>query len=146
MTYYWDTSALLKLYVAEDDSAYFIGLIAKIDQAIVCSAVSAVEMLCALYRKERNRELKPGSAKAALKRFQADSMAGRLVTVPYGEDVIAAATKIVEAAYLGAQPVMLRSLDAIHVASAMVVGSRTMVVTDARLRDVAAMAKMRVLP
>lgn len=143
---YWDTSALLKLYVVEDDSGYFIGLIAKIDQAIVCSAISAVEILCALYRKERNRELKPGSAKAALQKFQADSMAGRLVIVPYGEDVIAAAAKIVEQAYLSAQPVMLRSLDAIHVASAMIVGSKTMVVTDARLRDVAAMARMRVLP
>jgi len=143
---YWDTSALLKLYVAENDSGYFIGLIAKSDQAIVCSAISAIEILCALYRKERNRELKPGSAKAALQRFRADSVAGRLVIVPYGEDVIAAAAKIVEQAYLSAQPVMLRSLDAIHMASATIVGSKIMVVTDARLRDVAAMARMLVLP
>ncbi len=146
MTYYWDTSALLKLYVAEDDSDYFIGLIARTDQAIVCSAISAVEILCALYRKESNRELKPGSARAALQRFQADSTAGRLVAVPYGEDVIDAAAKIVREAYLGAQPVTLRSMDAIHVASAMVVGSKTMVVTDARFRDVALMAKIRVFP
>ena len=41
---------------------------------------------------------------------------------------------------------MLRSLDAIHVASAVIAGSKTMVVTDARLRDIALMAKMRVLP
>ena len=66
--------------------------------------------------------------------------------VPYGEDVIAAAAKIAEQAYLSAQPVMLRSLDAIHMASATIVGSKIMVVTDARLRDVAAMARMRVLP
>jgi predicted nucleic acid-binding protein len=107
---------------------------------------SAVEILCALYRKECNGELKPGSARAALERFQADSKAGRLVMVPYGEDVIAAAAKIVQQAYLSAPPVMLRSLDAIHVASAMIVGSKTMVVTDARLRDVAMRARIRVLP
>ena len=60
---YWDTSALLKLYVAEDDSGYFIGLIAKIDQAIVCSAISAIEILSALYRKGRNRELSRAAQK-----------------------------------------------------------------------------------
>ena len=99
-----------------------------------------------MYRKERKQELKSGGAKAALQRFRADSVAGRLVVVPYGEDVTAAAARIVEQAYLSAQPVMLRSLDAIHVASATIVRAKVMVVTNARLRDFAAMARMRVLP
>jgi uncharacterized protein with PIN domain len=48
---YWDTSALFKIYVPEDDSGYFVDLVVSSDQPIVSSAIAAAEMLCALYRK-----------------------------------------------------------------------------------------------
>ena len=143
---YWDTSALLKLYVPEDDSGYFLDWIVSSGQPIVSSAIVAVEMACAVYRKESVGDLKGGGALAAYQRFLGDCREGRIVLVPYGEQVFTAAEEIVRLAFRRAQPVMVRSLDAIHVASAVTARARVMVATDARLRQVAAMAKLKLAP
>ena len=143
---YWDTSALLKLYLPEDDSGYFLDSVVTSDQPLVSSAIAAVEMLCALYRKESVGELKRGGALAAHQRFLGDSREGRIVLVPYGEQVFTAAEEIVRLAFRRARPVMVRSLDAIHVASALTARARVMVATDTRLRQVAAMAKLKLAP
>jgi predicted nucleic acid-binding protein len=143
---YWDTSALLKLYVPEDDSGYFLGLVVSSDQPVVSSAIAAVEMLCAVYRKESVGDLKDGGALAAYRRFLGDCRAGRIVLVPYGEQVFTTAEEIVRLAFRRARPVMVRSLDAIHVASAVTARARVMVATDARLRQVAAMANLKLAP
>jgi predicted nucleic acid-binding protein len=143
---YWDTSALLKLYLPEDDSGYFLDSVVASDQPLVSSAIAAVEMLCALYRKESVGELKRGGALAAHQRFLGDSREGRIVLVPYGEQVFTAAEEIVRLAFRRARPVMVRSLDAIHVASALTARARVMVATDTRLRQVAAMAKLKLVP
>jgi uncharacterized protein with PIN domain len=60
---YWDTSALVKLYVTEPDSSYFIQLIAKTDEPIISSAVAITEALCVFYRKEHALALKSGGAR-----------------------------------------------------------------------------------
>jgi predicted nucleic acid-binding protein len=143
---YWDTSALLKLYLPEDDSGYFLDSVVTSDQLLVSSAIAAVEMLCALYRKECAGELKRGGALATYRKFVGDCRAGRIVLVPCGEQVFTAAEEIVRLAFRRARPVMVRSLDAIHVASALTARARVMVATDTRLRLVAAMAKLKLMP
>ena len=143
---YWDTSALLKLYLPEDDSGYFLDSVVTSDQPLVSSAIAAVEMLCALYRKESVGELKRGGALAAHQRFLGDCRAGRIVLLPCGEQVFTAAEEVVRLAFRRARPVMVRSLDAIHVASALTARARVMVATDTRLRLVAAMAKLKLMP
>jgi len=50
---YWDTSALVELYIAEADSPYFLQLIAGGDEPIVSPAIVTAEILCVLYRKEQ---------------------------------------------------------------------------------------------
>jgi len=57
---YWDTSALLKLYVPEHDSGYFLDLVVSSGRPIVSSAIAAAEILCTLYRKECAGDLKSG--------------------------------------------------------------------------------------
>ena len=79
-------------------------------------------------------------------RFLGDCREGRIVLVPYGEQVFTAAEEIVRLAFRRARPVMVRSLDAIHVASALTARARVMVATDTRLRQVAAMAKLKLAP
>jgi predicted nucleic acid-binding protein len=143
---YWDTSALLKLYVPEDDSGYFLNSVVTSDQPLVSSAIAAVEMLCAVYRKECIGDLKRGGALATYQRFLGDSREGRIVLVPYGEQVFTAAEEIVRLAFRRARPIMVRSLDAVHVASALTARARVMVATDTRLRQVAAMAKLKLAP
>jgi predicted nucleic acid-binding protein len=143
---YWDTSALLKLYLPEDDSGYFLDSVVTSDQPLVSSAIAAVEMLCAVYRKECIGDLKRGGALATYQRFLGDSREGRIVLVPYGEQVFTAAEEIVRLAFRRARPIMVRSLDAVHVASALTARARVMVATDTRLRQVAAMAKLKLAP
>jgi predicted nucleic acid-binding protein len=143
---YWDTSALFKLYVPEGDSSYFLNLATESGEALATSSITAVEILCGAHRKECAGMIRKGAANAALERFLSDCREGRLMAVPYGEDVIAAAKEVARLAFRGLLPVTVRALDAIHVASAMAVRADVMVATDLRLRAVADLVKLKLLP
>ncbi|MBZ5576682.1 MAG: type II toxin-antitoxin system VapC family toxin [Acidobacteriia bacterium] len=143
---YWDTSALLKLYVPEEDSGAFLDLIAASDEPIATSAIATAEVLCAVNRKERAGDLKRGGAAAAFRRFVADCDQGRIVPIPYGTQVLEVAQAVMRVALHRSRPLFLRSLDLIHVASALTIHAGSVVATDARLREVAALVKLRLLP
>jgi predicted nucleic acid-binding protein len=144
--HYWDTSAVLKLYAPEADSAYFLNLIATVRQPVHCSAISCMEVLCALYRKEEAGDLKPGGGAALYRRFRRDARAGRVVLAPYGEDVAAEAERVAKAAFGERRAIMIRSLDLIHVATAVVLGATALVATDKRLRALASVLRLPLLP
>ena len=143
---YWDTSALLKLYVMEEDSSHFDRLLSSSDQAIATSTIAVAEIHCVAYRKESAGELKRGGAAAVVAGFQRDCRVGRIVQVPFGEDVMLHLDSFVRLAFGGPRPVMLRALDAIHVASAVSVRARSIVATDLRLRAMALRAGLAILP
>ena len=67
---YWDTSALLKLYVAEPDSAYFLRLAEESEEPICSSAIVMTEALAAFHRKQHAGDLAarggPGPFSASL--------------------------------------------------------------------------------
>jgi predicted nucleic acid-binding protein len=144
--WYWDTSALLKLYLPEHDSAYFLGLIETAAQPVFSSAIAATEVACALLRKEHSAGLKPGGAGVLLRRFRADCHAGRLVLVPYGADVAAETERLAKTAFAQCPPVVIRSLDVIHLASASIMKATAVVATDNQLRDLAQVLGIPVLP
>jgi predicted nucleic acid-binding protein len=143
---YWDTSAILKLYVAEQDSPYFLRLLESTQDQIVSSTIVTMEVLCALHRKEHSGDLRPGGAEAIFRRFLADIEMGRIVTIPYGDDLLTEARKLVRLAFDRPRPLPVRSLDAIHVASALVSKATTLVATDKRVREIAALVRLKVLP
>ena len=143
---YWDTSALVKLYTWESDSETFVELLANSSDPVCSSIVTYVEVLCAAYRKEQAGDLHRGCAAAVAARFAADSKRGSILAVPCGEDVIQRARRIVHTSSRRTRPVMIRSLDAVHVASAWVMGAESIVSTDARLRQVAAWTGLRPWP
>ncbi len=142
---YWDTSALVKLYAPEPDSSSFLALAGRAQEIFSASVVSA-EVLCALYRKEQAGNLRRGGAQTAFEKFRADTRSGRIVTVPYGSDVVEEVRKLIRLAFEQPRPVLIRSLDAIHVASAAVVKEKVLVATDSRLRALAALAGLTLLP
>ena len=143
---YWDTSALVKLYIAEADSPYFLQLIAGGDEPIVSSAIVTAEILCVLYRKEQARALKGGGAGRIYGKFSQDVRTGRILTVPYGPDVEAQAEKLARLVFNRPRPILIRSLDMIHVSTALSSRARDLVATDTRLREVAVLAGLHVLP
>lgn len=143
---YWDMSALLKLYVSEPDSPYFFDRAAGTEDEILSSAIVTTEVLCAVYRKECAGDLKKDGAKAVFLKFLADADAGRIITAPYGRDVVEQTAKLVRLAFGRRRPPAIRSLDAIHVASALTIKAKAVVSTDSHLREVAAAAGLKLVP
>lgn len=78
---YWDTSALLKLYIPEPDSQV---LAAHLSQSPICiSQIGQTEMLRAIARKEVEGVIPPTSAVTIFGKFLADVSLGRIVVIPF---------------------------------------------------------------
>jgi len=141
---YWDTSAVVKLYAREQDSGYFLNLIAGTDEQVVTSAIASMELFCALERKERSGDIKPGGAGTAFDQFLNDIRRGRIIEIPYGHYVIQEARKLIEP--VSRRRILIRTLDRIHIASAVAVKATWVVATDSRLRQVASLANLKLFP
>ncbi len=128
---YWDTSALLKLYVAEPDSESFLRLVTQAGVAPSISEVAKVEVLGALNRKEEVGDLKPGGAEALWRQFLADLEEGRIVCIPFSSDVVELCPGLLQECQARGLP--LRSLDLIHLATAVLSRSGVLVTADTRL-------------
>jgi predicted nucleic acid-binding protein len=144
--WYWDTSALLKLYVPEHDSAYFLSLIETATQPVYSSTIAATEAACAFHRKEHAGDLKPGASGVLLRRFRADCQANRLVLAPYGGDVVEEVDRLLKIAFSRRHPIAIRSLDVIHIATARIIKAEGLVATDSRLRSLAAALGILLIP
>lgn len=125
---YLDTSALVKLVFAEPESkALAAWLSLREDVAKVSSEIATVELL------------------RSCRRHGADAVVdGRVVLA--GLDLVPLTRDVVELA-LAADPPQLRSLDAVHLASALAIADSlvSFVAYDARLLDAAAAAGLSVV-
>ena len=134
---YWDTSCLLKLYAPEADSEAWIRL-ATSEQEPLCSSELARPELCfALRRKELRREIRPGTADLLYDAFVDDVGKGRIFVVPLGGDVLDAARDLARACYARKEPILLRTLDGLHLASALIARTSGIVTTDALMERAA---------
>ena len=141
---YWDTSCVLKLYTPEADSATFLTLAGQATEPLVSSEILAAELYAAFCQKELRGELKNGAADRLHKQFDADCIAGRWLLIPLGRDVLGKAEHVTKAAYRHRHPVSLRTLDAIHLASALLCKASQIVTTDDRMKQAAAIAGLTV--
>jgi len=108
--------------------------------------IAWVEVLCAAHRKERAGDIKAGNAQKIFKQFLADCTRGRILLIPFGEDVRDRAQEIVRLALLRPKAIMVRSLDTIHLATAFAAGAKTVIAADERLREVVPLAGLRIEP
>ncbi len=143
---YWDTSALLKLYIAEPESEAMARLAALCEGPLLSSAIAPVEIVSTLARKEHVGELRRDGSREIFKKISEDITAGRFSLVPFGDDVVLESARIVRLGYGRKRPVMVRALDLIHLASAAVSRSKRIVTTDKRMRELAERAGFEVLP
>jgi predicted nucleic acid-binding protein len=134
---YWDTSALLKVYAPESDSAAYRTLLTLRPQAVICW-LHPLEMAYALHHKEVRREITPGSAARITARFDADESDGRYLVVPWGLDLRRATRDVLSWTTRASQPVAIRTLDGIHLAAARIAGVTDIVTDDRRMRAAAA--------
>lgn len=142
---YWDTSCLVKLYAAEPDSARFAALVTA-GETIVTSEITRFELWTTLRRKEAARDITPGGARRGLIAYDRN-VAGGLVSVrPLAQRVTARFEVLIDRCFTLMPPVQLRTLDAIHLATAENSGESLMVTTDQRLRQAAVAIGFTVFP
>jgi len=142
---YWDTSCLLKLYAPEADSAALEAHLAS-GAAVVTSEITRWELWAALRRKEAAGDLSAGGARQALRAYDADILAGQIAMEPLSAAVVTEFEAIIEKCVGQTPPVLLRTLDAMHLAAATVAGEVELVATDRRLREAALTLGFRVYP
>ena len=130
---YLDTAILVKLLVREPDSDFYVTLVEG--QPAWSSHLIVVECFSALLRKERERAITQTHRRRAAKQVTADVAARRLSLVPVTADLAERAHAILEVCH---PTVSLRSLDAIHLASAERCQSWPLCSNDARVRAAAA--------
>ena len=142
---YWDTSALGKLYVPEADSPNFEQKAAG-EAVIVTTRLALYEMCRVAFRKEVEGSIPPKAAESILSQLQQDLAAGELRIIDIDSRIEAEFNAIMTTCYRNAPPLLIRTFDAIHLASARVSGETEMVTTDIRLRDGAKLLGLAVFP
>ena len=141
---YADTSALLKVYWREDDSAEAIAVLTGYEVPWVYSPLHEVELPNAFYLKRFRGECSAGQLSEVLACLRRDVQTGRLRRPAIdAEDIFMRAADL--AAKYSAK-FGTRSLDLLHVAAALECGSGDFVSYDQRQRKVAAAEGLRVVP
>lgn len=130
---YLDTAILVKLLVREPDSEFYTGLVDG--EPAWSSALLLVECFSALLRKERERAIDRSHRRRAWRQVTADVAARRLGLVPVTGSLVERARTILDICH---PAVALRSLDAIHLASAERCQSWPLCSNDVRIRAAAA--------
>ena len=123
---YLDSSAIVKLVAPEPETAALVQAL-RSDPEAVSSELARVEVLRAVRRTARGRARR------------AEEVLDRVALIPLEAGILARAAEL--------PPLTLRTLDAIHLATAMLLGSdaSAIVTYDDRLEDAAVAAGLSVL-
>ena len=128
---YWDTSALLKLYVTEPDSAKFREH-ASATGPVLTSDMARWELFVALQRKEAAGDISAGTGLAFYSRFEMDVRSGRVVVRTVDLTLLGGFQSLVRQLYRQQPPILIRTLDALHLAAAHTAHATEVVTTDQR--------------
>jgi predicted nucleic acid-binding protein len=143
---YWDSSALVKLYASEPDSATFEQFAASARTVPVTSRLALCEIETTLCRKETEGMLAAGTALTIHQRLIRDGADGHIRVVEFSTEVRNCFHDVLARCFRQAPPLHVRTLDAIHLGSALAAGESEFVATDKRLRDAALRLGLRLFP
>ena len=110
------------------------------------SLLTRVEVASALNRKERAGEISRAGTRRAIARFDADCSSGRIILTPLHLEIAQSAADLIRRLKLPHNRVGLRSVDALHLATAIASRATAVVTTDARLREASLLAGLGVKP
>ena len=143
--HYWDTSALVKLYVSEPDSQQFVAHLAATGPA-TSSELARWEIFRVFARKEADKVITTGAAETVFARFSADVASGRITFLPMSGDTEDHFRKLTLMLHRLAPPLFTRTLDAIHLATAQLHQAVELVATDVNLRKCAVAVGLKIFP
>ncbi|HYR58675.1 MAG TPA: type II toxin-antitoxin system VapC family toxin [Chthoniobacteraceae bacterium] len=142
---YWDTSALVKLYLRESDSRRFEEL-AEETNRLVTAAFARHEVRAAFRRREAEGALAAGESATLFQLFDGDNARGEIEAISDSAAVEAEFAGVLETCLSRQPPIFIRTLDAWHLASARVSGETEFVTADLRQRAAALALAFNVLP
>lgn len=138
---YLDSCILVKLLVVEPDSEFFIGALEG--RQLVTSQLAQTEIFSALLTRERAGKISAKDRRLAWQEFEARVAAHEIKLEPLNALVLRKARHTLERCH---PEVPLRTLDAIHLASADLAHIFPLATTDSRLRDAATLMGFPVFP
>lgn len=138
---YLDSCILVKLLVVEPDSEYFARTLSG--RPTVTSELAHTEVFSALLARERAGKIAAADRRLAWGEYEARVAAGEIKIEPLNPLVLRKARHTLERCH---PKVPLRTLDAIHLATADLCQSFPLVTTDARLRVAAELLGLEVFP
>src|SRR5579862_376040 len=134
---YLDTSALVKLYLIETDGEGIASTVETNAEWLFTSIVTYAETIATLARALRENRISRANYNRQIRAFQSDWEA--LHVIELTPAVLARARSLIERH-------RLRGFEAIHLCSALWIGSPEFACFDARLREAAAEEGLAVLP
>ena len=143
---YWDTSALMKLFVTESDALAFRQHAAGGGGKWVTAEWTRLELWSGLRRKEAEGFLQTGEAKSLLMDFDSGVSQGDWKLVADSSQTRAEFELVVEQCLSRIPPVFIRTLDALHLATAHEPGETEIVSSDKRLREAAVLLGFTLFP
>jgi predicted nucleic acid-binding protein len=143
---YWDTSAVVKLYAKESDSAIFESYLASVPSALVTSRIALFEARATFRRKESEGILRAGAAQTLYSELLQDVAAAEVQLIELGADIEKEYGEVLNLCYEQTPPHLLRTLDVLHLASGRAAGETEVVATDNRLRDAAKLLGFTLFP
>lgn len=138
---YLDSCILVKLLVAEPDSEFFIRSLDG--KPLSTSELAQTEVFSALLARERAGSIAAKDRRLAWHELETRVAAGEIKIELLNSIVLRKARHALEHCH---PKVPLRTLDAIHLATADVCHDFPLVTTDARLRDAAALMGFELFP
>ena len=143
---YWDTSALVKLYVPEADSPMFERHAQNPTAPRVSARIAAWEARATFRRKEAEGVIQAWAGERLYRELLHDASVGLWRFIEMGADVETEFARALNVCFTQSPPVLIRTLDAIHLASARVANETEIVATDRRLREAAALLGFALFP
>ena len=142
---YWDTSAIVPLYVDEPTSTYWESWLSRSGAPAKTSTLAITELNYALKHKTFRKILPVDTAEVLIAKFMEDCDTGHWELYPLGRDIISASLQAAECCYPSPDPVPLRSLDGLHLGTALTLGCDTLATGDQRLANAAEQLDLKVL-
>ena len=143
--HYWDTSALLKLYVTESDSAEFRAH-AHSTGPLLTSDLSRWELYVAFQRKEAAGDLSTATGEVFYIQFETDIAEGRVRVLALETKMNSRFQSLVRRLHRSQPPIWSRTLDALHLSVALMGQAEEFVTADRRQAQAAIALGLTVFP
>lgn len=130
--FYLDTSVLIKLYVPEAFSAEVEHFLSTVERPVI-SRLGILEWHCAMARRQRTGAFPASYLKVARQEFTRHLAEGYFLVQTFGDAQFIAALEILDAV----KPTLLRTLDALHLATAHIAGLKNIATADKVMADAA---------